>query len=253
METEDFVNGNSFIHQLDPRARVIIAICLSVLISIMNKVYSIIPSFAISIVFLMLARPPFKRLLKRLILANGFIAILWLVLPFSIEGVSILRVGPLNMTAEGVRYTALLTFKSNAILILLITFISTMDVFTLAKAMQGLHFPSKIIQLIIFTYRYLHVLHREYEKMIKTLKVKCFEPKTNLNTYRTFAYMVAMLILKSYDRSIRVENAMRCRGYNGRFYNLTEFSFKREDLKKICIISFLFFFMVILKWKEITY
>jgi cobalt/nickel transport system permease protein len=39
-----------------------------------------------------------------------------------------------------------------------------------------------------------------------------------------------MMLLKSYDRSERVYDAMLCRGFKGKFWVLDHFSLKRADL-----------------------
>ncbi|MEE9612088.1 MAG: energy-coupling factor transporter transmembrane component T, partial [Desulfatiglandales bacterium] len=96
--------------------------------------------------------------------------------------------------------------------------------------MRHLHVPTKIVHLFFFTYRYIHVIHTEYQRLIKAIKIRGFHPRTNLHTYRTYAYLVGMVIVKSHDRAQRVRAAMLCRGFSGRFYDLSDFSFKASDL-----------------------
>jgi cobalt/nickel transport system permease protein len=44
-----------------------------------------------------------------------------------------------------------------------------------------------------------------------------------LHTYRTYAFLVGMLLVKAVDRAERVRWAMLCRGFQRRFYSLQEF------------------------------
>ena len=62
------------------------------------------------------------------------------------------------------------------------------------------------------------------------MKARCFRPGTNLHTYRTYAYLVAMLLLKSYDRAERVYKAMLCRGFKGQYHVLDHFALAPSDV-----------------------
>jgi cobalt/nickel transport system permease protein len=75
--------------------------------------------------------------------------------------------------------------------------------------------PDKIVHLISFAYRYIHVIHTEYGRQLNAMKIRGFYPKSNLHTYKTYAYLVGMLLVKSYDRAKRVQAAMLCRGLIG--------------------------------------
>ena len=65
--------------------------------------------------------------------------------------------------------------------------------------------------------------------MRKAMQARGFKPTTNTHTYRSYAWLVGMLLVKSWDRAERVNDAMRCRGFRGRFYSLTEFTAKPTD------------------------
>jgi cobalt/nickel transport system permease protein len=51
-----------------------------------------------------------------------------------------------------------------------------------------------------------------------------------MHTYKTYAYLVGMLIVKSYDRSQKIYNAMLCRGFTGKFPIVSHFKLTRADL-----------------------
>jgi cobalt/nickel transport system permease protein len=73
------------------------------------------------------------------------------------------------------------------------------------------------------TYRYIFVIEQEYLRLMRAAKIRGFQPGTNLNTYRTFSYVIGMLFVRAAARAERVHQAMRCRGFNGKFYSLQEF------------------------------
>ncbi|NLA75044.1 MAG: cobalt ECF transporter T component CbiQ [Deltaproteobacteria bacterium] len=236
--SESFSEGNSIIHRLDPRVRVISAFAFSLVISLSDRLQPVFLGLVISIVITVAARLPVKTFLVRILYANIFILFLWLFIPFSMKGEPIIQVGQLDISLEGLIYCLLLTVKSNAIIIALAALTATMPVFTMGRAMGALRFPSKIVNLFIFSYRYIHTIMNEYRRLKEAMEIRGFRPGTNLHTYRSYAYLAGMLIVKSHDRAERVYSAMLCRGFQGRFYDLTMFNLRGADF--IFIIIFIF-------------
>jgi cobalt/nickel transport system permease protein len=75
----------------------------------------------------------------------------------------------------------------------------------------------------MITYRYLFVFEQAYQRLIRAARVRGFTPGTNLHSYRTYAYLAGMLLVQAWSRANRVSNAMKCRGFNGKFHTLLEF------------------------------
>jgi cobalt/nickel transport system permease protein len=87
----------------------------------------------------------------------------------------------------------------------------------------------RIIFISVFTYRYIYVFEQEYHRLVQAMKIRGFRPRTNLHTYRSYAYLAAMLLVRSFDRADRVFQAMLCRGFHGVFYSLRTFFWQRRD------------------------
>ena len=60
-------------------------------------------------------------------------------------------------------------------------------------------------------------------KLHGAARLRGFAPKTNMHTYRTFGNMLGMVFVHSFDRSVRVYEAMILRGFSGRFQSVTAF------------------------------
>lgn len=248
MIKEEFTDGHSIIHRLDPRVKILAALFFSIVVAVSSSWDLLFLSFIFSFLILAFARLRLKRLLSRILIVNGFILFLWLILPFTYPGRGIFSIGPFQATYEGMHYALLITVKSNVIILACIGLLSTSSIFSLVHALRHLHIPDKLIQIFFFNYRYIHVLHLEFHKMRNTLKVRCFRPGNNIRTYRTFANLVAMLLLKSYDRAERVYHAMLCRGFKGRYHVLDHFSLSASDIA-IGVLMFLFIMgMVLCEW-----
>ncbi len=230
MVCEEFSSGDSFLHHLDPRIKLAVATAFSVVVAMLNQPAPLLSALFASGVLVAAAKLPARRIIRRLVIVNGFTLFLWLTLPFTFKGQTLLALGPLTVCAEGVHRALLITLKSNAVILALIALLGTSSITALAHALNHLWVPAKLVQLCFFPCRSIHVLHAEYVSLTNALKVRCFRPRTDLHTYRTYAYLVGMLLLRSFKRSQRVYDAMICRGFKGTFWLLDHFALKPSDV-----------------------
>lgn len=226
---EPFADGASVVHRLDPRGKIVVAALFAILVAVTKSYAVALGGLALALLYLALARLPLKQVIIRLLVVNSFIFFLWFVLPFTYPGDALWRFGPLAATRQGLIFTGLITIKSNAIIIALIALVATVPVVTLGQALHQMRVPDKLAHLLLFTYRYIYVFEQEYRRLVQAMKIRGFTPRTNLHTYRSYAYLAAMLLVRSFDRAERVFQAMLCRGFHGTFYSLKSFSWQRRD------------------------
>ena len=247
---EPFSEGASLAHRLDPRGKIVVASCFAVLVAVSHSYAATLLGLALALVWLALARLPVKQVAARLLVVNSFIFFLWLVLPLTYPGEVVGRLGPLAVTKQGLIFTGLITLKSNAIIIGLIALVATAPVVTLGQALHDLRLPDKLCHLLLFTYRYLYVFEQEFRRLVQSMKIRGFQPRTNLHTYRSYAYLAAMLLVRSYDRADRVYQAMICRGFHGTFYSLRTFSWRRRDGIFLMVSMLALTLVLYLEWRR---
>lgn len=230
MVSEELARGDSPIHRLDPRAKLAVAVVFSVIVATASKLSVVLASFPLVAVYLALARLPVRALAKRLLVVNGFIAFLWLILPFTTKGEPLFTLGPLTATRAGVMLAAFVTLKSNAIILCCLAGLATSRIFDLAHALMHLKVPPRLVHLMFLTHRYLFLIVDEFRRLRVAMKIRGFTPGTNLHTYKSYANLVGMLLVKSFDRSERVYRAMKLRGYEeGELWLLRHFHFRGRD------------------------
>ncbi len=119
-------------------------------------------------------------------------------------------------------------WKANVILIGITILLGNLDTFQFAKALQSLKLPNKLIYLLFFTIRYLEILKQTFEKIQRAMQIRGFKLQANLHTYQSIGNALGMLLIKSLSKAQRIEQAMRCRGFQGRFpeSNLEGFNIK---------------------------
>ena len=153
MDIEEFALGNSFVHNLDPRVKIVCAVIFSTVVAVSHW----IPAAALAIVFPMVlivaARIKVRRVLSRLAVVNTFVLFLWLFLPFTFPGEVIYSLGPLEIHREGLLYALLITLKSNAIVLMVIALLGTSPVFNLVHALSHMGIPDKLVHTFFFCFR----------------------------------------------------------------------------------------------------
>ncbi|UCG79742.1 MAG: cobalt ECF transporter T component CbiQ [Desulfobacterales bacterium] len=244
----EFESGESFVQRLDPRVKIVAVFLFSVVVAVSNRFEVLLLGLAVGLCIMLLARVPMRQLVRRLIPVNAFVLFLWIFLPFTLKGEPFFSIGPLVGSHEGVLYATRISIKSNAIMLVLIALVASTSILTLGHAMHELRVPQKIVHLFFFTYRYIHVIYREYLRSVNAMKVRGFRPRTNMHTYKTFAYLVGMLVVRSSDRAQRVHNAMLCRGFRGKLYSLSQFSMKTADVISLVVMLAIVVAMGVLEW-----
>ena len=124
---------------------------------------------------------------------------------------------------------AQITLKSNTILLALIALIATMNFAILGYALNKLSVPDKIVHLLLMAYRYVFLIEQEYQRLIRTARIRGFRPGTNMHTYKTYASIVGMLLVRAAVRAEQIYKAMLCRGFKRKFYCLHEFNAGKEE------------------------
>jgi cobalt/nickel transport system permease protein len=244
LQPADFVHHPGYIRRIDPRARIVVAILFSSMTAEVRGFTALGMALAAGLSAGAFSGFSAATLVKRLMPLNALMFLLAILFPLSMPGKAVAMIGPFCFSQEGLLLAAKIALKGNAIMLAILILIGTMEVNTLGHALSHLHVPQGLSHLFLFTVRYLDVLHREYLRLRWAMKVRGFHPRMDRRTYRGFGNLLGMLLVRGYDRSERILAAMKCRGFQGRFYLLDHFSFQFRDLI-FCFISFLILSMML--------
>lgn len=230
MHLEIFAEGNSFLHKLDPRIKILVFLPFALLCAISKGILIPFLYLLFSFLLILIAKLNFRTLFNRLAGANFFILFIWIFIPLSYKGNPYIDLGFLKVSYEGIKYALSITLKCNAIILATIALLSTSTIFSLAHAMLHFRLPSKLVTIFFLFYRYISVMHEEYIKIKRAVLARGFNPKTNFHTYKTYAYMVGALLIKSFERSEEIYKAMLARGFKGFFPLFEHFKLRKTDL-----------------------
>lgn len=229
MHKQKFAAGETIIHRLDPRLKLVLAVIYSTLLAVSFNFHVLTSGLFFGGVLILLARLEISRVFRRLLLVNFFLLFIWLVLPVTMPGEVIYTLGPIPVKSRGLWQALRLTVRTNSILLVLIALLSTTKITELTRALAGLGLPDKLVGLFFLVFRYLQDFHQEYLAVYRAALARGFQPSADLRTYRTFAHLFGQLFLKAFERSNRVYDAMRCRNSAGVLKPLKDFNFELED------------------------
>ncbi len=203
--------------QLNPAARLTGAILASIVIATLSRPEACLLAVLLGLVLFTFTRASLPHALRRLLLVNTFTLFLWLTVPFSVAGQILYSMGPFTLTKEGLLLAVTITLKTNAMLLAFFALVASLPLPQLGSALTALHCPRRLTALLLLTYRYLHVLSDEWHTLRTSAMLRGFEPRTNLATYKTYAMLTGLLFIRSWDRSMRIWEAMRLRSFSGHF------------------------------------
>lgn len=214
---------------LDPRLRIVLAVLFAVVVVALSTLPALALALGCALCLLALSRLPVRRTLRRMAMMDGFIFFMMAMLPFTVPGDPIFSLWGLSASWQGVARAIEIGLTANAVILALMVLVGTQEPVTLGHALHGLRCPETLVHLMMFTIRYIEVLREEYLRLRAAMKVRGFRPGTNWHTYRSFGYLVGMMLVRAIERSERILGAMKCRGFSGRIVLLQDFALTPRD------------------------
>lgn len=226
----DDITHRRLLSRLDPRVRVACVMSFAVFICLCQRPVVLVLALGASAILLGVSGIPVDRAFKRLAGLNIIMMLLIVTMPLFMPGKTGLQIGHLVWTVEGLRRALLIAGRANAVMFILIAFLGTMEAAYLGFALNGLGFPSKFAHLLLFMVRYIEVIHHEYHHLRDAMLLRAFRPRFDGITFRALGFLVGQLLVRSINRSERIMEAMKCRGFRGRFYVLAPCRIERADI-----------------------
>lgn len=245
---EQFAQGDSLLHRRNPKAKIIAAVAFVSVSALSSSFLAALVSLILGLTLFILTKLPVRLVLKRIIAVNAFTFFLWLTLPLTYGGREFITVGPFFLSREGLLLAALITLKTNAIILAIIALLGTSRIANIGHALEALRLPKKLCFILLFSYRYVFVIYQEYRRLVRAAQMRCFVPATTIHTYRTFGYLFGMTLVKSWNRASRVHQAMILRGFNGQLIPLSRDIYTVGDTVFLFTIFALSIMMVMLNF-----
>jgi cobalt/nickel transport system permease protein len=251
-------HGHSLIHRLDPRIKVVVAVLFILTVSLTPfgayGAYAVL--LAIAMGAAVIARIGAGYVLRRSLVALPF-ALAAVTLPFTVPGTPLLTLplfGGLAISEEGVmRFVSILTksWISLQMAIVLITVTSFPD---LLWGLRALYVPQPLIAIVGFMHRYLFVIADEVLRLLRARAARS-GAMDGLRSGGSLVWrgkvagqMAGSLMIRSFERSERIYNAMLARGYQGQIHMLAPTQLQTTDLLTLGTTILLLAVVLFLAW-----
>ena len=208
----------SWLTRREPRLRVVAACAFALVTVSLQQLWLVVTAFAFGVALTLSAGFSLRLLWRRLLWLEGLMLLLLVLLPFSVPGEPLWSLGPFEASREGLLQAFIMLLKANGVVLALLALIGTLGPVALGHALAGLRLPEKLVHLLLFTVRYLDVLDNEYRRLRQAMNSRGFRARSDRHSWRSLGWLMGMLLVRSLERSRRILAAMKCRGFNGRFY-----------------------------------
>jgi cobalt/nickel transport system permease protein len=168
-----------------------------------------------------------------------FLLPFFIIMPLSYPGENAIRLAGLPFAWEGLRLAVLIVLKAVAIVLTAYAIFGSSRFDISMLALQRLKCPRILVQMLLFTYRYVFVFLAEMQRMETAMRARGFVKKTDLRKLRVVGNFIGTLLIRSFERTERIYKAMLSKGYQGEFHSLTTFKSNRDDWYKMVLVLML--------------
>ena len=237
---DTLASGNSPLHLLDPRAKLITTLLFIIAVVSFGKytVLELVPFFVYPLYLISAGGLPVGYLLKKVFLISPFAILIGIFNPI-IDREIIWHIGTLGVSAGWVSFfSVLLRFILTVTAAL--TLIALTGFNSVCEALLKFRVPKPFVTQLLFFYRYLFILTDEAHRMDRARSLRSFH--SGAMKYQTFISIIGHLLLRTLGRAERIYLSMCCRGFDGRFRMAK--SIKSGGREFVFVVTWLILFIV---------
>ena len=203
----------------DPRLRLVAALIAVSAVSLLRTVPVAAAAFALAALATALRRPE-PRFWRRLLHVEMFVLLLFVTLPFTVAGPAVATLGPFTVSGAGLWRATLVALKVSASVLLLRVLLGDLEPERLGAVLRALLVPERLAHLFVMTARYVALIREEARRLMDAMRARSFRPRSSRHTWRSYGNLLGMILVRALERAERVQEAMLCRGYAGRYRSL---------------------------------
>jgi cobalt/nickel transport system permease protein len=223
--------------RLDPRWKLAALVVAAAVVSVLGTLPAAAAALAAALVLAGVSRMPLHWYLGRMAALAMVLLMFVLLLPFLLhDGGPRLALGPVRLSWYGLGVALLLCLKAVTIVTLMLVLLVSAPLDATLKAAHALHVPGLLVQIAALTYRYLFLLADELARLLTALRVRGYRLRSRPQRLRMIGHLTGTVLVRGYERAERVSQAMRCRGFDGRYRSLAEFRTRPADVAAFLVI-----------------
>lgn len=233
--------GDSPVHRLDPRAKLIATVLFIVTVVSFPKyeIAGLLPFFLFPVLHFALADIPVRFIMKKVLLVSAFALVIGIFNPVLDRKIIGSFIG-IPVSGGWISFLSIIT-KFFLTITAALLLIATTSFPGICHALQRLGMPEIFISQLLFLYRYLFVLAEETMRIVRARDMRSFGKKGM--EMRAFASLAGTLFLRTIERAERISQAMLSRGFTGSLHSMRPYRFSVRDAAFLCTtICFFYLF-----------
>lgn len=239
-QVDILADTDSPVHRWDVRCKWLGLLGFAFLIVSLHQLHSVAAGLLVALSAVPLARLPWTRTLLRLLAMSGFLAMFLIIMPLSAAdrpGDVLLLFGHfdwLTFNLRGLELALLIIGKAVAVALLMEPLLATAPLATTLQGLNRLGVPGVLTQMASLSHRYIHVFREEASRMATGMQVRGFRKRSDRATAAALGNFLGMLLVRSFERTERVHEAMQARGYTGQLPAIEQRKLNRRDILFTC-------------------
>jgi cobalt/nickel transport system permease protein len=163
-----------------------------------------------------------RDLAARLVHVEGFLIVLAIMLPLTVPGPTWAALGPIELSCPGLDRAILILLRVNLAALAILILVAGLEPVRLGHALARMGVPAKLVHILLFTARWVALVRDEARRLHDAMRARAFRATTSRHGLATLAHFVGQLLVRAFERAERVDEAMRCRAFAGRFALVAE-------------------------------
>ncbi len=220
-----YINGDSVIHRLDPRVRLILTLAYIIVLFMFNTLLQMVLALIFILLAYALVKIPAKMLLKSLKPIIPIILFTSVLNMFFIKGDVIFSFWKISVTKQGLYYAAMMSLRVICLIASssLLTYTSTP--IQLTSALESLFSPlsriglpvNDLAMMMTIALRFIPTLLEETDKIMAAQKSRGANLDTGnfIQRAKALTPILIPLFVSAFRRADELALAMECRCYNG--------------------------------------
>ena len=221
----------TMIHRIDSSIKIIVTIIYVIKVLSMKQfiISDIICIVFYPLILFIFGKVPVKFIFKKVLF----------VLPV-ILGLSVINL-IIDFSYSEIYFSILLLFKCTFALVGSLLLMVTTGINNLAFGFKKLRIPNILIMQILMLYRYIILMMEEFYRVKSAYELRSLGEKSM--TMKDYGQIIGQMFLKTIDRSEKVYEAMKLRGFEGDLYINSDKRARYFDFLYLIIFSVILIFL----------
>lgn len=225
---DELADRNTVINGINPVIKLVVTLAYLLTLVSCDKydISGLMPLFLYPVIIMAAGEIPVRPILSGLAVASPLVIGAGIFNPL-LDREIVFTISGLAVSAGMLSFASLLIKCALTVSAAMLLLAST-GINRIAAAMHRLHVPQIFILQLMLTYRYISLLMEEASRMNTAYKLRA--PGQKGINIKVWGSLLGSLLLRTYDRAVRLYHGMKLRGFDSRYYGVNIDGVNKADV-----------------------